>query len=142
MKKVNIYINSDVNSAKKTTGKFIYILELITDKEPVTLTGVGHLEDVTKNDIYTVALERALGRLKSECNISIYLENEYILNAINHYLPGWKERGWKNTKNEAIKNAESWQKIAEILEKHEHDVHCHEAHQYKSWMERELKKEH
>lgn len=140
MKKVNIYINSDINSAKKTNGKYIYILELITDKEPITLTGSDKLIEASKNDAYTIALAKALSRLKSECELAIFLENEYVFNAIGHYLEGWKERGWKNSKNEDVKNAEIWQQIAETLEKYKFTLYLHEKHEYKDWMERQLSK--
>lgn len=139
MKRVNIYINSDIKSAKKKNGKYIYILELITDKEPITLTGTDKIQDASKNDAYTIALAKALSRMKSECKLSIFLENDYVFNAIEHYLPGWKERGWKNSKNEEIKNAEIWQQIALNLEKYDYELHCHEQHPYRDWMARQLR---
>lgn len=72
--------------------------------------------------------------------MAIFLENEYVFNAIEHYLEGWKERGWKNSKNEDVKNAEIWQQIAETLEKYKFTLYLHEKHEYKDWMERQLSK--
>lgn len=141
MKTVNIYLNSDINSTKKANGKYMYILELMTEKEPITLTATEKVETATKNEVHIMGLAKALSRLKGECELCIYLENEYVYNSINHYLPGWKERGWKNSKNEEIKNIAEWQYIASILEKYNYQLQLHQDHAYRDWILRELRKE-
>ena len=50
--------------------------------------------------------------------MELYSDSQYIVNALNNgWLRDWKKRGWKRRDGE-LKNAEMWQELDALLQKH------------------------
>ena len=59
-----------------------------------------------------------LKALKEPCAVELYSDSQYIVNALNNgWLRDWKKRGWKRRDGE-LKNAEMWQELDGLLQKH------------------------
>ena len=59
-----------------------------------------------------------LKALKEPCAVELYSDSQYIVNALNNgWLRDWKKRGWKRRDGE-LKNAEMWQELDALLQKH------------------------
>ena len=59
-----------------------------------------------------------LKALKEPCAVELYSDSQYIVNALNNgWLHDWKKRGWKRRDGE-LKNAEMWQELDGLLQKH------------------------
>ncbi len=65
----------------------------------------------TNNRMELTAVIDALNLLKKPCNIKLYSDSKYVVDAINQkWLEGWQNKNWKlNTKN-PVKNIDLWKK--------------------------------
>lgn len=141
MREVNIYVKSSIKSTRKRDGYIAYVLELITDKKPVTLSGFEKVEQMTSNQSELVAITQALKRMLKKCVLTIYTDSTYIGAAIeNKWIDEWQKKNWLNAKGEPIANAEIWQNLLKLLEGHQYSIVLDFKHEYASWMERELEK--
>ncbi|MDQ6989153.1 MAG: ribonuclease HI [Mariprofundaceae bacterium] len=62
----------------------------------------------------------ALKALKNPSAITIVSDSKYVITGITEWIIGWKKRGWKNSKKEAVANRELWEAL-DILNQ-QHDV--------------------
>lgn len=139
MREVNIYVKSSIKSTRRRDGYIGYILELITNKKPVTLNGFEKVEQVTANQSELVAITKALKRMKEKCVLTIYTDSKYIGSAIeNKWVEGWKKKNWVNAKGEPIANSEEWQEMLNLLVGQQYSVVVGFKHEYSQWMESEL----
>ena len=65
----------------------------------------------TNNRMELTAVIDALNLLKKPCNIKLYSDSKYVVDAVNQkWLDGWQNKNWKlNTKN-PVKNIDLWKK--------------------------------
>ena len=79
----------------------------------------GELE-TTNNRMELTAVIEALKALKTVCNITLYTDSKYVMCGITEWLENWKKNSWKtaNKKND-VKNVDLWQKLEELIKKHE-----------------------
>lgn len=139
MREVNIYVKSSIKSTRRRDGYIGYILELITDKKPITLSGFEKVEQVTANQSELKAITKALRRMKEKCVLTIYTDSKYIGSAIeNKWVEGWKKKNWVNAKGEPIANSEEWQEMLNLLVGQQFSVVVGFKHEYSQWMESEL----
>ena len=67
-----------------------------------------------------MAVIEALSALKVVCNISLYTDSKYVMCGITEWLENWKLNGWKTSnKKHEVKNIDLWQKLDELVQKHE-----------------------
>ena len=86
-----------------------------TEKE---LSG-GEL-DTTNNRMELTAVIKALSALKTNCNISLYTDSQYVMEGITEWLDKWKAAGWRTSnKKQPVKNVDLWQLLDELVQKHE-----------------------
>ncbi len=86
-----------------------------TEKE---LSG-GEL-DTTNNRMELTAVIKALSALKTNCNISLYTDSQYVMKGITEWLDKWKAAGWRTSnKKQPVKNVDLWQLLDELVQKHE-----------------------
>ena len=138
MKQVNLYFKNQHKGPGKTTRKGVYILEFITAKEPVTLTGYLTTENCTKNKADTLILIKALKRLKMPVLLAIYANNPYIL--VNLEKMKKHQEMWTNQKGEPISNMEEWKEVDNLLKPHTYHT-IKDTHSYANWMDEQLKNE-
>lgn len=79
----------------------------------------GYEPLTTNNKMELTAVVRALSMLKKKCNVELYSDSAYVVNAINqNWLTNWKRNGWKNSDREQVKNIELWQELDVLLNYH------------------------
>ena len=79
----------------------------------------GGCKETTNNIMEMTAVLEALKALKVECEVELYSDSAYVVNAFNNgWIENWKKNGWKNSKKEEVKNKELWQEIVKLTEKH------------------------
>ena len=66
----------------------------------------------------TAAIE-ALNALKGAQRVVLHTDSKYVLEGINSWLPGWKQRGWKTTAKKPVKNQDLWQALDGAIQAHE-----------------------
>ena len=83
----------------------------------------GFIPDTTNNRMELLAPIIALQNLKKKCNVEIYTDSAYIVNAIEKgWLTNWEKNNWqKKEKNKlvAVKNAELWQILYLLMKIHD-----------------------
>ena len=66
----------------------------------------------------TAVLE-ALKLLKVECNVKIYSDSAYVVNAFNQgWIYNWKKNNWKTAGKTPVKNQELWEELYNLTKKH------------------------
>ena len=80
----------------------------------------GGDEQTTNNRMELTAVIEALKALKTNCNITLYTDNKYVMSGITEWMPNWKRNNWKtaNKKND-VKNVDLWLLLDELIKKHE-----------------------
>lgn len=91
----------------------------------------GYEDRTTNNRMELTAVIRALQALKRPCEVTIYSDSAYLVNAIQKgWLKTWKEHGWKRgrKKDEPVQNADLWQELDRLLQIHRVQFQKVEAH--------------
>ncbi len=79
----------------------------------------GAMKDTTNNIMELTAVVEALKILKFKCNVKLYSDSAYVVNAFNNrWIESWKKNGWKNASKEPVKNKELWEELYELTKKH------------------------
>ncbi|WP_238916831.1 ribonuclease HI [Clostridium sp. YIM B02555] len=75
--------------------------------------------NTTNNEMELKSVVDALSMLKEPCNVNLYSDSAYVINSINEkWIYGWIKNGWKNSKKQAVKNKELWEKLLRLLSIH------------------------
>lgn len=73
----------------------------------------------TNNRMEVLAVITGLASLKESCNVNLYSDSKYVVNAIEQgWLEGWKKNGWKKSNKGAVLNVDLWKKLDEQLKRH------------------------
>ena len=79
----------------------------------------GGAKDTTNNIMEITAVLEGLRALKAKCEVEIYSDSAYVVNAFNsHWIDEWKKNGWRNSKKEEVKNKELWQELDSLVQKY------------------------
>lgn len=88
--------------------------------------------ETTNNRMELTAAIEALAMLQRPCVIDLTTDSQYVRQGITEWIHNWKRRGWKNSENKAVKNADLWQKLDLEVARHEkvtwHWVRGHNGH--------------
>lgn len=79
----------------------------------------GGTNDTTNNIMEITAVLEGLKALKSECEVEIYSDSAYVVNAFNNnWIDTWKNNGWKNSQKEEVKNKALWKELDILVKKY------------------------
>jgi ribonuclease HI len=78
--------------------------------------GAGREPKTTNNRMEMRAAVEALSRVGAGQTATVITDSSYLANGASKWLTGWQRKGWKTATGEPVKNADLWQKLAEILE--------------------------
>ena len=88
----------------------------------------GGEASTTNNRMELTAVLEGLKALKEPCNLELFSDSQYIVNALNNgWLRDWKRRGWKR-RDGPLKNPELWQELDGLLQKHTVSAHWVKGH--------------
>jgi len=79
----------------------------------------------TNNRMELTAVIEALAALKRPCQVSLYLDSEYVRKGITEWIHGWKARGWRTASKQPVKNVELWQRLDELVATAGHRIEWH-----------------
>lgn len=75
--------------------------------------------DTTNNRMEILAAIVGLEALKERCNVTIYTDSQYLLNAIEKgWAKKWKANGWMRNKKEPALNADLWERMLKLCDQH------------------------
>ena len=76
----------------------------------------------TNNRMELLAVIRALEALKRPCQVTLYLDSQYVLKGITEWLPGWKAKGWRTAAKQPVKNVDLWQTLDALVSQGGHKI--------------------
>ena len=79
----------------------------------------GGETDTTNHKMELLAVIYGLEALKERCRVRVCSDSRYVVSAVSEgWLEGWRARGWTRRDGE-LKNADLWQRLYEVMQKHE-----------------------
>ena len=79
----------------------------------------GYNKNTTNNIMEITAVVEALKLLKYECEVEIYSDSAYVVNAFNQkWIENWKKNNWKNSNKGDVKNKELWEELDKLVSEH------------------------
>ncbi|MDD4508090.1 MAG: ribonuclease HI [Eubacteriaceae bacterium] len=76
--------------------------------------------NTTNNQMELMAVITALQMLKEPCQVTIHSDSSYVVNAYKqHWVDGWKKKGWTRGKAGALKNKELWVTLDQLVQKND-----------------------
>ena len=80
----------------------------------------GGVKQTTNNIMEITAVIEGLKMLKYKCEVEIYSDSAYVVNAFNNkWIYGWIKNNWINSSKEPVKNKELWQELYNLVKQHE-----------------------
>lgn len=74
----------------------------------------------TNNRMELLGVIVALEALKRSCEVELYSDSKYVVDAFNQkWVSGWIRRGWKTSNKEPVKNIDLWKRLLVAMENHE-----------------------
>jgi ribonuclease HI len=104
----------------------------------------GHRKEIsgaeastTNNRMELTAAIEALSRLKYPCKVLLYSDSAYLVNCFNNrWYEGWQRNGWKNSKGQPVENQDLWQRLLELMQKHDVSYIKVKGHSDNEWNNR------
>ena len=79
----------------------------------------GGSKETTNNIMEITAVIEAIKQLKRPCEIEIYSDSAYVVNAFNNgWIYNWIKNNWKTSGKDPVKNKELWQKLYNLTKIH------------------------
>ena len=81
----------------------------------------GELGTTNNRREMTAGIE-GLGALTRPCNVTLFLDSEYVRKGITEWIHGWKARGWKTAAKAPVKNVDLWQQLDALVTSGGHTI--------------------
>lgn len=80
----------------------------------------GGFRRTTNNRMELLAVVVGLRSLKEPCRATVYSDSQYVVNSIEKgWAARWRSNGWKRNRTEKAINADLWEQLLELCEKHD-----------------------
>ena len=97
----------------------------------------GGKKDTTNNIMEITAVLEALKLLKFECEVEIYSDSAYVVNAYKQkWIDNWKKNNWKTAGKDPVKNKELWQELDSLVNMHKVNFIKVKGHADNEWNNR------
>ena len=114
MKEVNLYTDG---ACRGNPGPGGYGVILRYKQHEMELSGGA--ADTTNNRMELSAVIAGLEALNEPCDVTLYSDSKYFIDAIEQgWAVKWKAKGWMRTSKEKALNPDLWEKILQLLDKH------------------------
>ena len=128
--KVTMYTDGAARGNPNGPGGYGTILQYVDSKGQVHMReySAGY-EKTTNNRMEMMAVIAGLEALNRPCEVDVYSDSQYVVNAFNqHWIEGWKKRGWKRSGNKPVLNMDLWQRMLKAMELHQVRFHWVKGH--------------
>ena len=89
----------------------------------------GYEAQTTNNRMELMAPIQALSRLKEPCEVQVYSDSAYLVNAFQKgWLDNWQRRNWLKSDKKPVENQDLWMKILEFTGTHAIQWHKVKGH--------------
>jgi ribonuclease HI len=88
----------------------------------------GNMPNTTNNRMELFAVISGIGALKEPCNVDIYSDSAYVVNAFNkNWINNWQTNGWLTKDKKPVENSDLWKLLLQIIRIKKHDVTFHKV---------------
>ena len=77
----------------------------------------------TNNRMELTAAIKGLEALTSPSRVNLTTDSQYVRKGITEWIAGWKQKGWRTSSRQPVKNVDLWQELDRLVSIHE--VHWH-----------------
>ena len=84
-------------------------------KEREMYGGEAH---TTNNRMELMGAIAALEVLSRPCHIRLHTDSKYVQQGISEWVHAWKQRGWKTSSKQPVKNEDLWRRLDEAVGRH------------------------
>ena len=89
----------------------------------------GGFRLTTNNRMEILAVIKGLSALNETCNVHIYSDSKYVIDAISQgWVYKWEANGWMRNKKDAAVNVDLWEQLLVLLEEHNTELHWVKGH--------------
>lgn len=114
MEKVIIYTDGAC-SGNPGPGGWAAVLMYKENKKEI----FGAIKNTTNNIMELTAVVEALKTLKFPCEVDLYSDSSYVINAFEKkWIFSWIKNNWKTSSKEPVKNKEIWQELYDLTKVH------------------------
>ena len=79
----------------------------------------GYDAQTTNNRMELTAPIQALSRLKEPCEVSLYSDSSYLINAFEkHWLDSWQRHNWIKSDKKSVENQDLWLELLKLTALH------------------------
>ena len=78
--------------------------------------------NTTNNRMEMMAVIEGLLALKKPCQVTLYLDSQYVRQGITEWIHGWKARGWRTASKQPVKNVDLWQRLDAVVSQSGHTI--------------------
>lgn len=83
----------------------------------------------TNNRMEILAVIKGLEALNETCNVNVYSDSKYVIDAINEgWVYKWEINGWMRNKKDAAVNVDLWERLLVLLDEHNVEFHWVKGH--------------
>ncbi len=114
MKTVEIYTDGACSGNPGVGG---YCAILMYNGAEKVLSGAE--KETTNNRMELIAVIKGLEALKESCNVNLYSDSQYVVDAFNQkWIESWIANGWRTAGKKEVKNPDLWKILVELTNKH------------------------
>lgn len=113
-KKVTIYTDGACsgNPGKGGWGSILIYGDVVKELS-------GGEDNTTNNRMELKAVIEALKALKSPCDVEIYSDSAYVVNAFTQkWIDNWIKNNWKTADKKSVRNVDLWQELLVLIKTH------------------------
>ena len=130
MRKVTIYTDGAARGNPNGPGGYGAVLEYVDAKGGLHTKEISAgYKKTTNNRMELMGLIRALECLNGPCEIDLYSDSKYVVDAFNQkWVESWLKKGWRKSDNKPVKNVDLWKKLLALKEPHMIRFHWVKGH--------------
>ena len=85
--------------------------------------------NTTNNRMELLAVISGLEALKEPCRVELYSDSKYVIDGLSKgWAASWRKNGWRKADKKPALNPDLWEKLLNLVEKHELSYHWVKVH--------------
>ena len=88
----------------------------------------GHDLNTTNNRMEMMAAIKGIEALAKKCRVQIFTDSTYVQKGITEWIYNWIKNNWHGSDKKLVKNADLWQNLYDLVQKHEIQWHWVKGH--------------
>jgi len=91
----------------------------------------GSEPETTNNRMELMAVIAALESLTRPSKVKVITDSSYVVKGITEWMPNWLKNNWRNSQNKPVLNRDLWERLLNVVSKHQvtwHWIKGHDGH--------------